>query len=194
MIERELRAVEENLRKALQVLDDIGIADKEIAQKYAVYFVALKLAEKGHEVLVPGEKGRKGRADLQLPEKKMMIEVKSGRRLGRRLQRRSGASFGQGKQIKQKEFGYCVFLTFEGNKIDEIFVFSLKELNEAQKPREGLASYGGTNSCIVFRFDNLEEGKKWVRNRKHPEKLLNIEIELYQHPEKFRDRWDKILI
>lgn len=187
MKEKELASVVENLGKALEILEVAGIADKDIAQKFAVYLVALKLAEKGCEVRVPAEKGKKGRADIYLPYKNVKIEVKSGRR----RYDCSAASFGEGKQIKQKKFDYCVFLTFWGNMVNEIFIFSLEELNEvAERPREALADYKGSNTCMLLRFDNLEEAEKVMRY--FDEKLLNIEIELHKHPKKFLNRWDKI--
>ena len=67
MKEKELASVVENLGKALEILQVAGVQDKDIVQKFAVYLVALKLAEKGYEVRVPAERGKKGRADVYLP-------------------------------------------------------------------------------------------------------------------------------
>jgi hypothetical protein len=188
MKEKELASVVENLGEALKILEAAGIEDKDIAQKFAVYLVALKLAEKGYEVRVPAEKGKKGRADIYIPYMNVKIEVKSGRR----RYDCSTASFGDGQQIKQRKFDYCAFLTFRGNMVNEIFIFSLEELKEiAEKPRPALADYKGTNVCMLLKYDNLEEAEKNIRY--FSEKLLNIEIELHKHPEKFLNRWDKIV-
>ena len=133
------------------------------------------------------KKGKKGRADVYIPYKNVKIEVKSGRR----RYGCSAASFGKGKQIRNKEFDYCVFVTFLGNIVNEIFIFTSEELNEvAERPRKALADYKGTNPYMLLKFDNLEEGEKVMRQ--FDEKLLNIEIELHKHPESFLNRWNKI--
>lgn len=190
MKEKDLRFVEGHLRKALEKLDEVDIADKEIAQKYAVYLVALKLAEKGYDIMVPAEEGKKGRADLYIPQKELYIEVKSGRKL--RGSARAGASFRDGRQISQKLFSHCVFLTFERNKVEEILVFNRDELVEvASKPRKN-SSYSGTNPCILFRYNTLDEARSYVK-RKKEEALLDIEVKLHKHPEDYKNKWDKIL-
>jgi hypothetical protein len=114
MKEKELAIVVENLGKALEMLQVAGIEDKDIAQKFAVYLVALKLAEKGWEIRVPAEKGKKGRADIYIPYMNVKIEVKSGRRRWDC----SCASFGDGNQIKQRKFDYCAFVTLLGNMVN----------------------------------------------------------------------------
>jgi hypothetical protein len=123
-------------------------------------------------------------ADIYLPEKDVRVEVKTGKySYGSCV-----ASFRKGSQIKDEKFDYCVFVTYDENGITECLIFSREELIEvAEKPRPKYARYPKTNPCILFRFDNLRELEKYLG-----EDALKIEIELHKHPEKFKNRWDKI--
>lgn len=154
--------------------------------RYLEYRVALELAKRGHIVQVLNERDKKG-ADIYLPKEDIKVEVKSGKF----VYGSSCASFGKGRQIKERRFDYCVFVPYDKNRIKEFLIFSREELTEvANKPRLKLARFPKTNPCMLVRCDSYDDLKSHLRP--FGEDLLKIEGELHKYPEKFKDRWNKI--
>ena len=186
MKEKEIIDVTKNLGKTLDVLDGARIEDAKLWSRYAEYLVAFLLTKQGEVVQVLNERTGKGArsADIYLPEKDIRIEVKTGKYSYGSY----GASFGKGSQIKDEKFDYCVFVTYDKDGIGEYLIFSREELTEvAEKPRRKYARYPKTNPCILFRYDTFTELEKNLG-----EDALKIETELHTHPERFKNRWDKM--
>ena len=161
--------------------------DKRFLPYYGEYLVALGLAKRGHDVQVL--KKKRG-ADIYLRDVDIRVEVKSS---SIDLAGWScAASFYNGTSIKRKDFDYCVFVIFENLEPLEYLVFSHYELMEvAENPRPSPITTYPNNRCILFRYKNLQEYEKAFPKI---EDRLNIETILHQHPERFRGRWDKIVL
>jgi len=183
MKEVELRKVVSCLEKALDVLYKTDVRDSRIRFQYAMYRVALKLAEKGLDVNVGNEKEMKGRHDIEVADK-IKIEVKSAEYQIENEVPYVTATFHKGKQIREKGFDYSIFVTFKGAKVKKMFVFTYEELKEvAEKPRPHLARYPKEQPCLLFYYP------KYPKTFGH---LLNIEKDLNIHSHKYENRWDKI--
>lgn len=186
MKKAQLAGVVNNIRKALETLEFAGIEDYRIVSKYSEYLVALKLTEVGHRIQIGSERENR-KADIFLPDKELKVEVKSGKFNGAWYV----ASFANGKQIKQDKFDYCVFVTFDKHTPKEFLVFSRKELDEvANISRNNLARFKETNPCLLFRFKDWPQYKKYMDN--WGGKMFQIEVDLHKHPEKYKERWGKI--
>lgn len=173
--------------KILEILGSIGIDDERLMSRYVEYCVALELAKQGYFVQVLNERENKN-ADIYIPDKKIRIEVKSGKF----VYGSSCASFGNGSQIKEGKFDYCVFVPYnEKYQIKEFLIFKRSELTEvADKPRMNFPRFPRTNPCILVRCNDYDD----LKNRLEPygEQILKIEEELHKHPERFKDAWKKI--
>ena len=186
MKKEELEKVATHLEKTITELSSAAIDDERIISRYVEYRVALELAKRGYVVQVLNERDNKG-ADIYLPEEWIKVEVKSGKF----VYGSSCASFGTGRQIKEGRFDYCVFVPYDENRIKEFLVFNREELAEvADKPRAKFPRFRKTNPCLLVRCDSYGD----LKSRLEPfgEAALKIEEELHKHPEKFKDRWDKI--
>nr|MDO8132610.1 hypothetical protein [Candidatus Njordarchaeum guaymaensis] len=187
MRKEKLEKVVKHLEEAMKELGSATVDDERIMSRYLEYRVALELAKRGHVVQVLNERDAK-RADIYLPEDGIKIEVKSGKF----VYGSSCASFGTGKQITEDKFDYCVFVPYRDNKIKEFLVFSRKELVEvADRPLKKFARFPKTNPCMIIRCDSYEDLKSHLES--FGEEMLEIEEELHKHPEKFVDRWDRII-
>lgn len=187
MKEKELTDVAKNLGKVLDALDVAGIEDEKLWSRYAEYLIAFMLIKQGQVVQILNERTNKRArsADIYLPEKDIRVEVKTGKYSYGSY----AASFRKGSQIKKEKFDYCVFVTYNKNGIGEYLIFSREELTEvADKPRLKYARYPKTNLCILFRYNSLTDLEKVLGKD-----ALKIETELHTHPERFKNKWDKIL-
>ena len=147
---------------------------------YAETLVAQKLVKNGRIVEFHG-----GKFDLEVDEKHR-IEVKCGKlwKFG------AGASFGNGKQITDKKFDYCVFVIIDKETFDPIkfFVFSREELKECATHRPGMTMKETPSILFYYRdFKDFIEESEAIG-----EPIFNIEKKLHRHPEEFQDRWEKI--
>jgi len=185
--EKQLEDVTDNLRKALWALAVDGIEDEKLWSRYAEYLVALMFTKQGQGIQILNERTNKRArsADIYLPEKDIRVEVKTGKRsYGSYV-----ASFGRGRQIKEGKFDCCVFITYDENELREYLIFDREELIEVgEKPRPKCARFKETNPCLFFRCDSLGDLETRLGGD-----ALNIEIEVHRHPDRFKDRWDKIL-
>lgn len=171
------------LGNALDVLYTTGVKDWKIKSQFAEYLVALKLAEEGLDVKVGKEKQMKGKHDIEVADK-VKIEVKSGEYNVENDVPYVVATFGEGKQIEEKGFDNCVFVTFKEHRAKEMFVFTHEELIEVlKKPRPELSRFGKKHQCHFCYYP------KYPKTFGH---LLNIEKDLCKHPEEYKNRWDKI--
>jgi len=161
--------------------------DKRFSGYFAEYLVAFELDKLGYEAGVLG--GRFGGADVFVKEKGSeygrMVEVKSSHLDLDGFD--CAASFGKGRSIEKGEFYGCVFVVFESMQPVEYLVFTVDELREVIKKKRGAYP---NNPYLLFRFKTLQEYEAAFPN---PEDRLEIEVNLHQHPEKFRNQWDKIL-
>ena len=174
-----LESVAQSLLTALKTS-----GDKRLASYCAEYLVAVKLAQKGHNVSVLQK--RRG-PDIYLRDIDRYIEVKSSH--SDLSDWGCGASFYTGKGIKNNEFDYCVFVVFRKLEPSEFLIFTVEELKElAEKPRSYPITTFPNNPCVLFRYNSLKEYEDHMRGN-----LLDIEIKLHRYPEQFRDRWDKIM-
>ena len=186
MRKEELERVTSYLEKAIGELDSAGIDDERIFSRYVEYRVAFELAKREHVVQLLNRRDDK-KADIYLPEENIRVEVKSGKF----VYGSSCASFGKGRQIRERKFDYCVFVTYDENKIKEFLVFRREEIKEVANRRlTRFARFPKTNPCMLIRCDSYDD----LVNRLEPngEKMLKIEEKLHKHPIEFRDRWDKI--
>jgi hypothetical protein len=182
----DLEKVVMHLEETINDLVSAGIDDEKIMSRYLEYRVALELAKREHIVQVLNERDEKG-ADIYLPKEDIKVEVKSGKF----VYGSSCASFGTGRQIREGRFDYCVFVPYDENGIKEFLVFSREELAEvANKPRVKFARFPKTNPCMLVRCDGYEDLKSCLGSS--GEDILKIEEELHKHPEKFKDKWNKI--
>jgi len=148
--------------------------------------VALELTKRGYDVEVL--KKKRG-PDIYLRDIDSKIEVKSGNI--DLAEYDCTASFSSGTSIKHGDFDYCVFVIFENLEPIEYLVFSCEELKEiAEKPRAYPVTQYPNNRCILFRYKSLEEYEKTFPR---DQDRLEIEMRLHQSPEKFRNKWDKII-
>jgi len=183
-----LKRITINLLKALQESQDI-----RLVPYYAEYFVAWALSVNGskfgYNVKVLGK--RRG-PDLVIRNASRnickTIEVKTGHT------DRPGfactASFRNGKSIEKKQFDSCVFLVFENLEPKECFLFTLDELKEvAEKKRPYPITIW--DPCALFWYGDILDYNKAFPN---VEDRLSIEIRLHEHPEDFKNRWDKIFL
>jgi len=173
------------VKKLEAALDALGMTEHEdtrIMPIYVEYWVANKLMKMGRDVEMISRRSY----DLLLPEKNVRIEVKSGKFSGLN----AAASFGKGKQIKNAEFDFCVFTTYDIDfRVKEAMVFAREELEEvANKPRPHFAAHPTTNPCLLLRYNSLDDYLEDVKENDR----LEIEIDLHKHPEKYVNRWDKI--
>jgi len=160
--------------------------DKRFICYLAEYLVAFELDKLGYDVTVFGT--RRG-ADLFVCEK--------GQNIGNFVEVKSShidldgfdcaASFGKGRSIERRQFYSCAFVVFENLQPIEYLVFTIDELEEVIKKKRGAYP---NNPYLLFRFKTIKEYEAAFPN---PEERLEIEVNLHQHPERFRNQWDKIL-
>lgn len=186
---KALAKVKKSLDDAFKVLTDAGVVDNTLRHRYAEYLVALALSRKGYDAQLSNERANT-KSDIYLADKGISIEVKSGKcdEDGWAV-----ASFGTGDQIRKKKFGYCVFLTFSGEregKVQNTFVFTRDELEEVTKPRKGIASHIDTNPCLLLLAPSIKEYKKYMQA--HKAQKLHIEYDLNKNPRKYSEKWNKI--
>lgn len=179
-----LQRITENLLKALQESQDIRLVPY-LAEYFVAYALSVKGSEYGYNVKVLGK--RRG-PDLVIRNVNSnlckAIEIKTGHTDRPGLL--CSASFGMGNSIKKGEFSACVFVVFEELKAKEYLVFSLDELKEVPEKKRGMFP---NNQCNLFWCEDLLE---YEREFPNVEDRLDVEIRLHNHPENFRNRWDKI--
>jgi hypothetical protein len=177
----KIAGVVKGLEGAIRAFKSAEVEDTRIFPIYGEYLVALKLAQFGFDAEVVNKRSY----DILL-NGKSRIEVKTGKYEGGG----TAASFGEGEQIKDAKFDYCIFVSYERLEVKEILVFTRKELEEvALKPRGSpVVRYPKNNPCILLRFGSLND---YLNNMKGLEKL-DIELELHKHPDRFLNRWDKV--
>ena len=114
------------------------------------------------------------------------MEVKCGKlwRYG------AGASFGDGKQIEKKKFGYCVFVIINKETLYPLkfFVFNRIELAECKIHRPKMTKK--ETPSILFYYEDFREFEKESEDTGEP--IFMVERRLHFHPEQFLERWDKI--
>ncbi|MFZ3058298.1 MAG: hypothetical protein WA102_01050 [Candidatus Methanoperedens sp.] len=184
-----LKGIRDSMKDVLKVLTQSGIVDSKLRSRYAEYLVGYKLAKRGHAVQLSGERQDKN-ADIYIDDIQKRVEVKSGKYAGGR----AWASFGNGKQISKNKFDYCVFVTFDEfdeSKVNEIFIFTRKELKEiAEHTRKDFAAHPKTNPCLLLRCRNFKAYEEYMDSES--QRKLKIEISLNKHPKKYNRAWDKI--
>jgi len=160
--------------------------DKRLTSYLAEYLVAFEIDKLGYDATVFGIK--RG-ADLFVCEKGQnigeFVEVKSSHIDLNGFD--CAASFGKGTSIVKRQFNSCVFVVFENLQPIEYLVFTIDELEEVIKKKRGAYP---NNPYLLFRFKTMKDYEAAFPN---PEERLKIEINLHQHPERFRNQWNKIL-
>jgi hypothetical protein len=165
--------------------------DKRLCGCYAEYLVAFELSnyatkeELGYKIKVLRKRFC---PDLEFYDVnkhiKSLIEVKSSHINHKGFG--CSASFGNGKSIEQGKFNCCVFVVFEKLEPIEYLVFTLEELKEVIKSKCGAFP---NNPYLLSRCKDLQEYEREFL----PNERLDIEINLHQNPDEFRNRWDKIV-
>jgi len=188
MNDGSLQRVTKLFAKLFRELKASGVVDHEIRHRYAEFLIASMLAKRGHAVQVLQERENKD-ADLYLPETKQRIEVKSGKA------EEDGwvyASFGKGTQISRKRFDICAFVTFSAKweRVENIFVFTHRELREVCRKRKRVARYEATNPSVLMLSPSVKEFDVWTKTKRV--RGWNIERALLTHPERFKDAWGKL--
>lgn len=186
---KALQKIAENLNASLRKSEGIRLVPY-LAEYFLAYALSVKGSELGYRVEVL--KKRRG-PDLVVRNIShnicKRIEVKTGHT------DREGwsctASFGSGNSIEKAEFDFCVFVVFENLAVKECFVFALDELKEVAKKRPYPITAFPNNPCALFWCGNLQEYKRAFPN---VEDRLGIEMRLHEHPEDFKNRWDKIFL
>jgi len=186
---KELDEIKAHLEKILRILTDSSVEDSWIRKIYAEYLVAFELASRGHEVQIGTERDVRS-ADVYLPDLRKRVEVKSGIYERDEYGMETAASFGNGGQIKKNKFDYCVFVAFDKNKIDRIFMFRSEELKEVARPRPQIAAHKETNPCLLLFYKEHEDYKHFAGD--HQKEKLQIEDDLNKNPRKYQDRWSII--
>ncbi len=188
MNRQSLLKITQALGRALGELKRQGYEDSRITERFAEYWVARELCQRGYKVQILDEREVTS-ADVYLPDAELRIEVKSAFF-------RDGfayASFALGNQIKKKKFDYCVFLTFAetgGAKPKDVFIFSCDELKEIAKPRKGLADHPDSNPCLLMYGRSLKKYSRQVI--KWHIRAFEIEKLLHRNPRRFNEAWRKI--
>jgi|SRR6185437_16127791 len=182
MTRKSLATVTKSLGIALRELANEGVPDSTVRWKYAEFLVAKKLLDLKHPIKFLS--GRKS-ADICLTNTNEQVEVKTCRV---KCNKWAYASFGDGNQIKNGKFDYCVWVVFNEKEIPQCFVFTKKELAKV-KVRRG---YGGfkNNCCLLTYATSSEEFEKWMKENDF--QPFEIERKLIQNPKRFLEAWDKI--
>jgi len=131
MESKSIAKIVKHLTAVQSQLSEINETDSIIRSRYAEYFTASKLAERGYTVELLHKRKVKS-SDLYLPDLKKRIEVKSGN---------GSASFGDGAQIRKRKFDYCVFYPVgDEGRLESPLIFSIDELKELKykRPHVGL--------------------------------------------------------
>ena len=92
--------------------------------------------------------------------------------------------------IKATLSNYAQYFRYpkQAGKIKEMFVFTREELKECVTPRPKMTE--PETPCILFWFEDFEDFLKYAVDTGEP--IFEIERELHEHPENFKNRWEKI--
>ena len=185
---KSLKRITNSLKDVFAELKNCGLQDHVIRHRYAEFFVTFELRSRGHNVQLLGKREDKS-ADIYLPDKKKRVEIKSGKCDEDKW---AYASFGKGKQIRAKKFDYCVFVTFACNDetVQDVLIFTRKELQEVTKFRKHVAAHESTNPCLFMYARNFNELTAWTSE--NGIKAFKIEKKVHRNPKKFRYAWNKI--
>ena len=188
MKSKSLKKIVKGLENIFRALKDNEVNDHILRQRYAEYLVASILADKGHTVCLLGER-QNTEADIYLPDKRIRVEVKSGKIRDRGW---TDASFTKGKQIKRK-FDYCVFVVFgksNRERVKHLFVFTRNELLEVTKKRKNVAAFQDSNPCLLLYAPSLKKYDAYIKEEKTTS--FKIERALNRNPKRFHRQWGKI--
>ena len=187
----DLESIVRNLEEILKVLKKRKLEDRVLRSRYAKFLVAREITARGYKVQMLDERETRN-ADLYVPRLDKRIEVKPGI-----FKFEKGKffvniiSFGKGKQIENEKFDVCVFVVFKNLK-PEFYVFEKKELEEVIKHRRTKISEASEkNPCVFVICRNYSEYEVYLKHL--GEKELKVEKDLHKFPEKYKDRWDKIV-
>jgi hypothetical protein len=185
---KSLKKIVKGLENIFRVLKDNGVNDHILRQRYAEYLVASILAGRGHAVSLLGERENTA-ADIYLTDKKIRVEVKSGKI---HKDGWADASFKIGNQISRK-FDFCVFVIFgksNRERVEHLFVFTSDELQEVAKKRKHVAAFQGSNPCLLLYSPCLKEYDAYIKEEKTTP--FKIERTLSRNPKRFDRKWGKI--
>jgi len=191
---RDLREIERGLKQLATLL--LKVNDRRILYSWSEYFAALQIKERhpDWEVKVTGAIGGPDVVSIKNDEK-IRIQVKTGKwqryEFGLDVMYSADASFGKGTQIRSKRFDYLVFMIIDGTKIRETLVFSIDEVQEVDA-RPTMAGDPKRNPCLLSRAESIEKWEKWIKFYNITDPIYEIERDIVEHPEKYRDHWDKI--
>lgn len=180
-----MRNLEKALSKATCILDKQRWLSREVKAKYAEVYVANKLSTKGFHPEIGEERANK-QSDIFLEDAKKRIEVKSAKY---NLPDKDYWGYWtwtfQVSQIKGKAFDNAVLVAFDNyGKIKHCFVLSFTDLKYMKQQRKDARYKTGSYTYVSF-YNTKTYQLKWSKDCK-------IEQKLNQHPELFRNRWDKI--
>lgn len=135
------------------------------------------------------------KADIYLANIKKWIEVKASRLRSEGKYHWWDFNFGDGKQIKDKLFDYCVLVCMdEYGKPQSAYVFKINELDLSEwEKRE---SDRGRKEFVLIICEDLQQYRKLIQHGKKewdPSWVeTKIEEEIHKNPKNYLNRWNKI--
>jgi hypothetical protein len=166
-------------------------SDRRLFEIWSEYNAALEIQNRHPECTVTVG-NRSSDVLCEYNNKKIKVEVKTGKWqtwTWDELKMTSADAVFSEYQIKNKNaFDFVVFYIHEDHqKIRENFVLNRKNLEEIRQRKGNRAS-----PYFISRVESLEDLEKWMKKYIPPELVFDLEKQLVNNPELFRDRWDKI--
>ncbi|MCK5699475.1 MAG: hypothetical protein KAH93_06495 [Candidatus Aenigmarchaeota archaeon] len=169
---RDLSKFKEYLENCLEISMKNNWGASRIGGLYGEVFVANKLLK--YEPQIGAERENKN-ADIYLKEIGRRVEVKWASFYEK--ERYWSWGFGEGKQIENEKFDYCVLVASDENgKVKHCFVFTYDEMSKLKHGDKGMISQKY--------YITVYEGSVEYENE--------LESDLNKNTEKYEERWDKI--
>jgi len=166
-------------------------SDRRLFEIWSEYNAALEI-QKCHPEWTVTVGNRSSDVLCEYTNQKIKVEVKTGKWqtwTWDELKMTSADAVFSEYQIKNKNaFDFAVFYIHEDyQKIREILVLNRKDLEEVRQRRGNRAS-----KYFISRVESLEDLENWKKKYVPPELVFDLEKELVNHPELFKDKWEKI--
>ena len=165
--------------------------DRRLFEIWSEYNTALEI-QKRHPEWILTVRTRSCDVLCEYNVTRIKVEVKTGKwqtPTWDELVMKSADAVFSNYQIKNKDaFDFVVFYIHEDyKKVREILVFNREDLKEVRERRGNRAS-----SYFISRVESIEDLEKWMNKYVPPEPVFNLEKQLVDNPEQFRDKWEKI--